>query len=161
MTEAMIDNQNQKAFQKQHGVFLSKRAPKGKRLSSADLRYSKTVGLGFKTPKEAVLGKYVDKKCPFTSSVSIRGRILKGVVCSTKMERSVTFRRDYLHYIRKYRRFEKRHTKISAHCSPCFNVKEGDVVTVGQCRPLSKTIRFNVLAVTAGTNKGKKAFTMF
>ena len=26
-------------------------------------------------------------------------------------------------------------------------MKEGDIVTVGQCRPLSKTIRFNVLKV--------------
>merc|ERR1712157_390793 len=92
-------------------------------------RYYKTVGLGFKTPKSAIEGHYVDKKCPFTSNVSIRGRILKGVVCSTKMERTLTFRRDYLHYIRKYRRFEKRHRMISAHVSPCFIIKEGDVVT--------------------------------
>eukprot|EP00298_Acanthocystis_sp_HF-20_P008631 c17797_g1_i1.p1 GENE.c17797_g1_i1~~c17797_g1_i1.p1 ORF type:complete len:162 (+),score=44.50 c17797_g1_i1:51-536(+) len=161
MADAMVENQNQRAFQKQQGVFLAKKVPKGRRLANSATRYYKSVGLGFKTPKEAIEGKYVDKKCPFTSSVSIRGRILKGVVCSTKMEKSITFRRDYLHYIKKYRRFEKRHTKISAHCSPCFTVKEGDVVTVGQCRPLSKTIRFNVLAVTQGTNKGKKAFTMF
>ena len=25
-------------------------------------------------------GKYIDKKCPFTGNVSIRGRILSGVV---------------------------------------------------------------------------------
>ena len=58
-----------------------------------------------------------------------------GVVCSTKMERTLTFRRDYLHCIKKHRRFEKRHTMISAHVSPCFvGHKEGDIVTVGQCR---------------------------
>lgn len=33
--------------------------------------------VGFKTPAEAIEGQYVDKKCPFTSDVSIRGRILK------------------------------------------------------------------------------------
>jgi small subunit ribosomal protein S11e len=33
--------------------------------------------VGFKTPAEAIEGSYVDKKCPFTSDVSIRGRILK------------------------------------------------------------------------------------
>lgn len=41
------------------------------------MRYVKNVGLGFKTPKSAKEGNYVDKKCPFTGDVSIRGRILK------------------------------------------------------------------------------------
>lgn len=41
---------------------------------------------------------------------------------------------------------------------PCYllsvQVKEGDVVTVGQCRPLSKTVRFNVLKVESATEAG-------
>jgi small subunit ribosomal protein S11e len=41
------------------------------------VRYWKNVGLGFKTPKEAIEGNYIDKKCPFTGNVSIRGRIVK------------------------------------------------------------------------------------
>ena len=41
------------------------------------VRYYKNVGLGFKTPKEASEGTYIDKKCPFTGNVSIRGRIVK------------------------------------------------------------------------------------
>jgi len=41
--------------------------------------------------------------------VSIRGRIYKGVVISNKMKNTVVIRRDYLHYIKKYNRFEKRH----------------------------------------------------
>lgn len=41
------------------------------------MRFVKNVGLGFKTPKTAREGTYVDKKCPFTGDVSIRGRILK------------------------------------------------------------------------------------
>merc|ERR1712205_20012 len=106
----------------------------------------KNVGLGFKTPTEAKEGNYVDKKCPFTGDVSIRGRVLKGLVISNKMKRTIVMRRDYLHYIRKYRRYEKRHRNISVHCSPAFKVKEGDIVTIGQCRPLSKTVRFNVVA---------------
>jgi small subunit ribosomal protein S11e len=40
-------------------------------------RYYKNVGLGFKTPLEAKTGSYIDKKCPFTSNISIRGRIIK------------------------------------------------------------------------------------
>lgn len=45
---------------------------------------------------------FADKKCPFTSDVSIRGRILTGKVVSTKMTRTIIIRRDYLHYIPKY-----------------------------------------------------------
>jgi hypothetical protein len=44
----------------------------------------------------------LDKKCPFTSEVSIRGRILTGRVVSTKMTRTIIIRRDYLHYVPKY-----------------------------------------------------------
>jgi hypothetical protein len=37
-----------------------------------------------------------------------------------KMQRTIVIRRDYLHYIRKYNRFEKRHRNMSVHLSPCF-----------------------------------------
>lgn len=40
-------------------------------------RYYRNVGMGFKTPKEAIEGTYVDKKCPFTGNVSIRGRVFR------------------------------------------------------------------------------------
>lgn len=159
----MADVQNEKAFQKQEIVslrtkkFLTKKTSKG-------VRYWKNVGLGFKTPKEAIEGTYIDRKCPFTSGVTIRGRILKGMVVSTKMKNTVVVRRNYLHYIPKYHRFEKRHTNISAHCSPAFDtIKEGDIVTVGQCRPLSKTVRFNVLKVQPNQIFGsaRKQFVLF
>lgn len=83
---------------------------------------------------------------------------------STKMERTAVIRRDYLHYVKKYNRFEKRHTNISVHVSPAFaRLREGDVVTVGQCRPLCKTVRFNVLRVEAKRIEGnvKKQFVLF
>lgn len=81
-----------------------------------------------------------DKKCPFTGLVSIRGRILTGTVVSTKMHRTLIIRREYLHFVPKYARYEKRHKNLAAHVSPAFRVEEGDQVTVGQCRPLSKTV---------------------
>ena len=65
-------------------------------------------------------GHYIDKKCPFTGNVSIRGRILTGVITKLKMNRTCVIRRDYLHYIKKYNRFEKRHKNMSVHLSPCF-----------------------------------------
>jgi len=158
--------QVERAYQKQVGVFQGRKrllAKKGKGPVGATIRYWKNVGLGFRTPKEAIDGTYIDKKCPFTSSVSIRGRILKGYIHSAKMNRTVIVRRDYLHYIRKYNRYEKRHANLAAHVSPAFRVKEGDSVTVGECRPLSKTVRFNVLKVdsAAGSAKGVKLFSKF
>lgn len=149
-----MDQQTEKAFQFQQGVFQGKAKVQ---------RWSQDVGLGFKTPKEAIEGTYIDKKCPFTSaSISIRGRILTGVVVSTKMKRTLVIRREYLHFVKKYNRYEKRHKNLSVHVSPCFHhVQAGDTVTVGQCRPLSKTVRFNVLKVSKNVVKGAKSFAKF
>jgi small subunit ribosomal protein S11e len=58
-----------------------------------------------------------------------------------KMQRTIVIRRDYLHYIRKYNLLKKRHRNMSVHLSPCFrDVEIGDVVTDGECRPLSKFV---------------------
>ncbi|KAH7574093.1 hypothetical protein JRO89_XS03G0250800 [Xanthoceras sorbifolium] len=183
--------QTEKAFLKQPKVFLaSNKTGKGKRPGKGGNRFWKNIGLGFKTPREAIEGTYIDKKCPFTGTVSIRGRILAGTCHSAKMNRTIIVRRNYLHYVKKYQRqepltkitflyyvilyvdksavfcglfyrYEKRHSNIPAHVAPCFRVKEGDHVIIGQCRPLSKTVRFNVLKVIpAGSSGGaKKAFT--
>ena len=88
----------------------------------------------------------------------------RGVVLSNKMHRTVVLRRDYLHYIKKYNRFEKRHHNLPAHLSPVYSrTRIGDVVTVGQCRPISKTVRFNVLRVEKKRIEGnvRKTFVMF
>ena len=160
--------QHERAFQKQDGVFIAGKPALGRKARNTNkkyVRYHKEIGLGIKTPQEAINGNYIDKKCPFTGNVSIRGRMIRGVVVSTKMQRTLIVRRDYLHYIKKYNRFEKRHKNIPAHVSPAFRVREGDVVTIGQCRPLSKTVRFNVVNVTPQSDavraQAKKTFRQF
>lgn len=45
---------------------------------------------------------------PFVGNVSIRGRILSGKVIKTKMNRTIIIRREYLHFVQKYSRYEKR-----------------------------------------------------
>mmetsp|Transcript_40767 Transcript_40767/g.96951 ORF Transcript_40767/g.96951 Transcript_40767/m.96951 type:complete len:158 (-) Transcript_40767:92-565(-) len=157
----MTEVQSQKAYQKQLGVNEGFKKVTKKIPGKAGLRFYKSVGLGFKTPKEAINGTYIDKKCPFTGNISIRGSILSGVVKSTKMERTLIVRVNYLHYIKKFQRYEKRHTNIAAHVSPCFRVNDGDIVTIGQCRPLSKTVRFNVLKVVPQGSGAKKGFSGF
>src|SRR5256885_11862438 len=83
--------------------------------------------------------------------ISIRGRILTGTVVSTKMHRTLIVRREYLHFIPKYSRYEKRHKNLAAHVSPAFRVEEGDQVTVGQCRPLSKTVSAGINIISHRT----------
>ena len=154
--------QRENAFQKQSGVFLNSKALMSAK-TSRGVRYYKDIGLGIKTPTEAVTGTYIDKKCPFTGDVTIRGRIIRAMVISVKMHNTIIVRRDYLHYVSKYNRYEKRHKNIPVHCSPCFRVKEGDIVTIGECRPLSKTVCFNVLKVKPNDIFGsvRKQFMLF
>ena len=158
----MAEIQKENAYQKQDGVFQNSKTLLAKK-SSKIPRYYKNIGLGFKTPKDAIEGHYVDKKCPFTGNVSIRGRIFKGMIISNKMQRTIVVRRDYLHFIKKYQRYEKRHTNTPVHCSPCFRVKEGDIATIGECRPLSKTVSFNLLKVKPNSIFGsvRKQFHLF
>ncbi|MCD9646607.1 30S ribosomal protein S11, chloroplastic [Datura stramonium] len=90
-----------------------------------------------------------------------RSRIILGTCHGAKMSRTIIVRRNYLHYVKKYQRYEKRHSNIPAHISPlATRVKRGRSCC-GQCRPLSKTVRFNVLKVipAGSAGGGKKAFT--
>merc|ERR1712189_42848 len=96
-----MSEQTERAYQKQAPIFQNKKHVVGKAVKAKDQRFVKNVGLGFKTPREAIEGPYIDKKCPFTGDVSIRGRILTGVVQKMKMQRTIVIRRDYLHYVKK------------------------------------------------------------
>ena len=86
-----------------------------------------------------------DNNCPFHGELAVRGRILEGDVVSAKMDKTVVVRRDYLYYVPKYKRYERRHGHISAHNPPCLEVKDGDRVKIAECRPLSKTVSFVVV----------------
>ena len=97
--------------------------------------------LTFKKPKESCN----DRNCPFHGDLPIRGRILEGVVVSSKMDKTVIVEREYLHYVPKFLRYEKRHSRIPSHNPPCINAKEGDRVTIAECRPISKTVSFVVV----------------
>ena len=96
--------QVEKSYQKQPLFHNNKVSTTSRKVAGKDRRWYKEVGLGFKTPREAIEGTYIDKKCPFTGLVSIRGRILTGKVVSTKMTRTIVIRREYLHFVPKYSR---------------------------------------------------------
>ncbi|XP_004707489.1 40S ribosomal protein S11-like [Echinops telfairi] len=132
----MGDIQTERAYPKQLTMFQNKkRVLLGETGKEKLPHYYKNIGLGFKRPKEPPEGTYIGKKCPFTGTVSIRGRILSGVVTKMKMQRAVVIRRDDLHYIPKDNRFEKRHKNMSVHLSPCFrDIQIGDIGPVGECQ---------------------------
>ncbi len=88
-----------------------------------------------------------DPKCPFHGVLPVRGLALKGVVVSDKMDKTVVVQRTFEKKIAKYERYEKRKTKVHAHNPPCIGAKEGDNVTVAECRPLSKTKSYVVVEV--------------
>jgi len=86
-----------------------------------------------------------DRNCPFHGTLKIRGRILEGVVISDKMDKTVIVRRDFLHYVPKYKRYERRHSHIPAHNPPCINARENDRVKIAECHPISKTVSFVII----------------
>jgi small subunit ribosomal protein S17 len=99
---------------------------------------ARNIGINVKPPSESCN----DKNCPFHGSLSVRGQIITGVVSSTKMRNSILVKKEYLRFIPKYERYERRTSKYSAHCSPCMKVEVGDEVRIAECRPISKTISF-------------------
>lgn len=94
---------------------------------------------------EAPTKECEDTQCPWHGSLSVRGRILEGVVVSDSMKRAVVVRRDFLHLVKKYNRYERRNGLITARLPDCIDAKEGDYIKAIECRPLAKSISFVVV----------------
>ena len=112
---------------------------------------SKNIGIKVKLPGK----KCNDKDCPFHGRLKCRGKILTGVVISAKMQKTATVEFERQGYLPKYERYEKRRTRIKAHNPDCIDAKDGDIVRISECRPLSKTKNFVVIE-NLGKEKGFK-----
>ena len=88
-----------------------------------------------------------------TKNQNLKQRVLKGVVVSDKMHRTAVVEWNRTHYLRKYERYEKRRTKLKVHNPQCISAKDGDIVRIIECRPLSKTKNF-VIIENLGKEKG-------
>jgi small subunit ribosomal protein S17 len=104
---------------------------------------TRNTGFDVKPPSD----KYDDSNCPFHGTLKIRGKQFTGKVVSGKMQHSVIVEWTGWRHIPKYERYRKIKTRIAAHNPPCVNAVEGDMVRIGECRPLSKTKNFVVLKV--------------
>ena len=81
-------------------------------------------------------------------------RVLQGVVVSDKMDKTVTVlvERRVMHPL--YKKFIKRSKRYHAH-DEANQHKVGDVVRISECRPISKSKTWEVIAEEAGaTAKG-------
>ncbi|MBD3388282.1 MAG: 30S ribosomal protein S17 [Candidatus Altiarchaeales archaeon] len=86
-----------------------------------------------------------DRNCPVHGNLATRGMILEGEVVSDKMQDTVVVKRERLVKVKKYDRYMKSTSRIPAHNPPCINAKQGDKVTIMECRKLSKTVSFVVV----------------
>ena len=96
-----------------------------------------------------------DTKCPFHGNLSVRGRQFTGTIVSTKMRKTAVIEFERPYFLKKYERYEKRRTKLKVHNPECINAKDGDIVNVMECRPLSKAKKFTIIK-SLGEKKGFK-----
>lgn len=75
-------------------------------------------------------------------------RVIQGIVVSDKMDKTVIVEVERLVMHSLYKKFIRRSKKYSAHDEN--NVcKVGDVVSIRECKPISKNKRWEVLAEDA------------
>ncbi len=73
-------------------------------------------------------------------------RILKGVVVSDKMEKTVVVKVDRIREHPKYKKRYKVSKKYKAHDEK-NECKVGDIVEIQECRPISKEKRWRVIKI--------------
>jgi small subunit ribosomal protein S17 len=108
---------------------------------------TRNIGIPGVVPSKSKAEDCKDQNCPYHGTTRIRGKIAKGVVVSKKSKNTVIIRRDYVQFIKKYQRYERRNTKLACHIPDCLNheIDIGDLVRVGESRKLSKSKAFIVL----------------
>ena len=78
-------------------------------------------------------------------------RVLQGVVVSDKADKTITVlvERRLMHPL--YKKFIKRTKRYHAH-DEANSAKTGDIVRIRECRPISKTKTWEILADGAGAS---------
>ncbi|MBI2530251.1 MAG: 30S ribosomal protein S17 [Candidatus Diapherotrites archaeon] len=101
--------------------------------------------------KKEVIGNAVsdckDLKCPVHGSVKVRGNMFEGIAIRAKAPKTVIVERYLMQHVRKYERYKKVRSRITAHKPDCIQVAIGDKVRIGETRKLSKTKSFVVMEV--------------
>ena len=111
----------------------------------------KTIGYNIESDVNTESGD--DKNCPYTGTVSIRGKMFEGTVVSANMAKTVKVEWETMVKNTKYSRYFKTRTRVAAHNSDAVSAKLGDKVLIAECRPLSKTKKFVVIKVINEVNE--------
>ena len=84
-----------------------------------------------------------EDRCPVHGTLSVRGRYFKGTVKKI-VGRRLVIEWERMIYYPKFERFSRLKSTLHAHIPKCLlpEVKVGDYVEIGECRPLSKIIHF-------------------
>jgi small subunit ribosomal protein S17 len=86
-----------------------------------------------------------DVHCPFHGTLKVRGTVFIGTVVASKMAKTATVERTWMHYIPKYERYEERKSRIRVHNPLCLDAKLGDKVKVVESKPISKTKKYVIV----------------
>jgi len=111
---------------------------------------TRNIGVSVVSPRKTC----EDELCPFHGTLSVRGKILTGIVSSAKAPKMVVVSREYPRPVRKFKRFQRSKSKVHAYIPPCIELKEGDEVKIAECRQLSKTVSFVVIEVSTKDGGG-------
>ncbi|MBI4141505.1 30S ribosomal protein S17 [Candidatus Woesearchaeota archaeon] len=89
-----------------------------------------------------------DTHCHVHNKLRTHGRQFTGTVIEATAQKTATIEWQRKYYLPKYERYEQRRTKVKAHNPECLNAQKGDIVTIKECRPLSKTKHFVITEKT-------------
>ena len=87
-----------------------------------------------------------EERCNVHGTLSVRGRKFEGTVIKIVGQRAVIEWERMLYYP-KYEMYSRTKSKLHAHISKCMmaQIKIGNYVEIGECRPLSKLTHFVVI----------------
>ena len=75
----------------------------------------------------------------------MRLKTMEVSVDKVRMGKAAVVIHEWLHYVPKYKRYERRRRRMHVRVPPCIDVRPGDRVVIAETRPLSKTIAWVVI----------------
>jgi Ribosomal protein S17 len=100
------------------------------------------IGIPYILPPAAVCD---DPLCPWHGHLKVRLKLLEVTVEKVRMHKAAVVTHEWVQYISKYNRYERRRRKMRVRVPECIEVKPGDKVIIAETRPLSKTIAWVVI----------------